>query len=75
MFDAGHDDRIVQRGIDDAFACQDMLARTPIESSWVSQVLAWFVAALRSIAHRGIDPERPTTIATSHALPSSNGIT
>jgi hypothetical protein len=66
MFDAGHDDQIVQRGIDEALACQDMLARTPIESSWVSQVVAWFVAALRSLAHREIDLERPTTTATSH---------
>ena len=74
MFDVGHDDRIVQRGIDEAFACQDMLVRTPIKSSWVSQMVAWFIAALRSIAHRGIDPGRPTTIATSHGT-SSNGIT
>jgi hypothetical protein len=66
MFDAGYDDRIVQRGIDEALACQDMLARTPIKSSWGSQVVAWFFAALRSIAHRGIDPERPITTATSH---------
>jgi hypothetical protein len=68
MFDAGHDDRIVQRGIDEALACQDMLVRTPFKSSWVSQVHAWFVAALQSIAHRGIDPERPTTTATSHGI-------
>jgi hypothetical protein len=66
MFDARHDDRIVQRGIDEALACQDMLARTPTKSSWVAQVVARFVAALRSIAHRGIDLERPTTTATSH---------
>ncbi len=65
MFDTGHDDRIVQRGIDEALACQDMLARTPLKLSWASHVVARFVAALRSIAHRGIDLERPTTTATS----------
>ena len=27
MLDAGHDDPIVQRGIDEALACQDKLAR------------------------------------------------
>jgi hypothetical protein len=64
MFDVGHD-RIVQRGIDEALACQDILARVPMKTSWVSQVVARFVAALRSIAHRGIDLERPTTTATS----------
>ena len=66
MFDAGHDYRIVQRGIDEALACQDMLARTPIKSPWVSRMVAWIVATLQSTAHRGINSEQPTTTATSH---------
>jgi len=66
MFDAGHDDGIVQRGIDEALACQDMLARTSIKSPWVSRMVASIGAALQSIAHRRINPERPTTTATSH---------
>jgi hypothetical protein len=57
---------IVQRGIDEALACQDMLARTPIKSPWVSRMVASIGAALQSIAHRRINPERPTTTATSH---------
>ena len=65
MFDAGHD-RIVQRGIDEALACQDMLARTPIKSSCMSQMVAWIVTAARSIAHRRMDPERQTAAAAPH---------
>jgi hypothetical protein len=66
MFDARHDDGIVQRGIDEALACQDMLARAPIKPSWVSQMLARIVATARSIAHRGIGPKRQTTAAAPH---------
>ncbi len=54
MFGAELNDRIVQRGIDEAFACQDMLRRTPAESSRLSQLRAWFAAAARAFAHRGV---------------------
>ena len=66
MFEAAHDDGIVQRGIDEALACQDMLARAPIKPSWVSQMVARIVAAARLIAHRGIGPERQSTAAAPH---------
>jgi hypothetical protein len=66
MFDERHDSRVVQRGIDEALACQDMLARTPIKSSWVSRMVAWIIAAVRSIAHRRMDPVRPTTTSAPH---------
>lgn len=66
MFDERHDDSIVQRGIDEALACQDMLARTPMKSSWVSQMVAWIVAAVRLMAHRGMDSEPQTAAAAPH---------
>ena len=54
MFAEGRDDRIVHRGIDEAFACQDMLRRPPAKPSLLSRVRAWFAAAARAFAHRGV---------------------
>jgi hypothetical protein len=54
MFGAELNDRIVQRGIDEAFACQDMVQRAPAKPSQLSQVRAWFAAAARAFAHRGV---------------------
>ena len=50
MFDAGHDDSIVHRGIDETFACQDMLARAPVTPSPLARVLIWIAAAISTVA-------------------------
>ena len=71
MFDAGHDNRIVQRGIDEALACQDMLARAPIKPSWVSRMVAWTVAAARSIEWTPSGKQSPRL----RAIPNSNETT
>jgi hypothetical protein len=47
MFDAGDDDRLIQRGIDEALACQDMLARAPIRPSLLARARAHLAAAGR----------------------------
>jgi hypothetical protein len=63
MFGEDPHGSIVQRGIDEALACQDMLERAPVEPTWSSRMVEWIVAAARSIARRGVAPERPTTAA------------
>ena len=45
MFDAGHNDSIFQRGIDESVSCRDMLARTPVKPSLLAQAVGWIVAA------------------------------
>jgi hypothetical protein len=45
VFGEGHHDSVVQRGIDEALACQDTLARTPVKPSLLAQAVAWIVAA------------------------------
>jgi hypothetical protein len=54
MVGEGRDDRVVQRGIDEAFACQDMLPRPPAQPSRLSRLRAWFAAVARAFAHRGV---------------------
>jgi hypothetical protein len=66
MFGEDSHGSIIQRGIDEALACQDMLERAPIKPSWASRIVAWITAAARSIAHRGMSSERQTTAATPH---------
>jgi hypothetical protein len=45
MFREGHHDSIIQRGIDEALACQDMLERAPIRPSVLARVRARLAAA------------------------------
>jgi hypothetical protein len=54
MFAEGRDDRIVHRGLDEAFACQDRLQRAPAKPSLLSRVRAWFATTARAFAHRGV---------------------
>lgn len=58
MFGQGHHDSIVQRGLDEALACRDMLQPAPAQPSPVSRLTARLVAAVRAIVHRGIAGER-----------------
>jgi hypothetical protein len=66
MFGEDPHGSIVQRGSAEALACQDMLERAPVKPSWASRMVASIVAAARSIAHRGVDPERQTPAAAPH---------
>ncbi len=72
MFGEVHNDSIVQRGIDEALACQDMLERTPPKPSLAARVAASIAAFIRSFARlkqatdRGVDRRlRATGIVTS----------
>lgn len=61
MVGEGRDTRIVQRGIDEAFACQDMLARAPVKPSWLTLAVIRVVAAARSMTGRKPKPTRQAT--------------
>ena len=67
MFGEGHHDSVVQLGIDEALACQDMLERTPVKPSWVSRMVARAVATARAIADRKTSLEHQSTAAAPHA--------
>ncbi len=60
---------IVQRGIDEALARQDMLERTPTKPSWLAQVVTRVVTTVRAIARRHPAPERQVTSAARHGTP------
>ena len=67
MFGEDHHDSLIQRGIDEALACQDMLERTPVKPSWVSRMVARVVATVRSIADHKTDLEHQATASVRHA--------
>ena len=67
MFGEGHHDSVVQRGIDEALACQDMLERSPVKPSLLSRAVMWVVAAARSIARRQPDPDLQVTSVAPHS--------
>src|SRR5688500_1878858 len=46
MFGEGHHDSIIQQGIDEALACQDMLARAPARSTVVAHVVGRLISRL-----------------------------
>jgi hypothetical protein len=52
MFGDGHHDSLVRPGIDEALACQDMLARTPVRPALIIRVLARLGAAVRGLGQR-----------------------
>jgi hypothetical protein len=56
MFGECHNDSIVQRGLDEALACQDMLERTPTTPSLWTRVISRIALAIHSIVPR--DPAR-----------------
>lgn len=45
-----HHESIVQRGIDEAVACQDMLERPPVQPSWRVRTATRLVAAIDAFA-------------------------
>jgi hypothetical protein len=52
MFGEDHNDAIDQRGLDEAFACQDMLERTPAKRFMLTEAIARVGDAIRAIVHR-----------------------
>jgi hypothetical protein len=66
MFGEGHHDSIVQPGIEEALACQDVLQRDPPSSSLLARSRAWLVAIVRAFA-RHKRPEAPHAVS-----PASN---
>jgi hypothetical protein len=62
MFGEGHHDSIIQRGIDDALACQDMLARAPIRPSLLARVRARLAAAGGGRAPRTLERTHRITL-------------
>ena len=67
MFGEGHHNSLVQRGIDEALACQDMLERAPIKPSWLSLMVTRVVTTARSIADRNTDLEHQPAATAPHA--------
>ncbi len=59
MFDEGRDNRTIQRGIDEAYACQDMLPRATPKPSLLSRALGRVLEAASSLARRALTRERP----------------
>jgi hypothetical protein len=69
VFGEGHHDSVVQRGIDEALACQDMLARTPVKPSLLAQAMAWFDAAAPwARAHHPVPKRRVPPPVTNGTL-------
>ena len=66
MFGEGHHDSLIQRGIDEALACQDMLERAPVKPSRLSQLITRVVATARSIADRKTGLEHQPAATASH---------
>ena len=56
MFGEGHHDSLVQHGLDEAFACQDMLERLPTTPTLLTRVISRIALAIHSIVPR--DPAR-----------------
>ena len=54
MVSEGRDDRTIRRGLDEVFACQDMVRRAPAKPSRLSRARAWFAAAARAFAPHGV---------------------
>ena len=54
MVGEGRDDRTIRRGLDEVFACQDMVQRAPGSAATASRARAWFAAAARAFAQRGV---------------------
>jgi hypothetical protein len=67
VFGEDHHDSLIQPGIDEALACQDMLERAPIKPSRLSQWVTRVVATARSIADRKTDLEHQGSATAPHA--------
>ena len=62
MIDTRYDDRTVQRGFDEALACQDMLARVPPKPSPRSRMAAWLAAMSTWFAARRLAARPEATL-------------
>ena len=60
MFESQHD-IMIQRGIDEAFSCQDMLARAPATPSIFARLWALMVTAVRTKMRPA--PATPPTVS------------
>jgi hypothetical protein len=58
VFGEGHHDSVVQRGIDDALACQDMLERAPVNPSRITRALAGLQAIVHGLVRRALAGRR-----------------
>jgi hypothetical protein len=67
MFGEDHE-AIVQRGIDEAFACQDMLARAPVRTPRWADLARKLVVTARSLARRVRVPAHRWTSAARHGV-------
>jgi hypothetical protein len=67
MFGEGHHDSLIQPGIDEALACQDMLERAPTKPSWLSQMVTRIIATARSIADRKPDLQHQANASAPYA--------
>lgn len=67
MFGADQDS-IIQRGIDEALACQDMLARTPVPPSRWARIVVYLVGLGQSVAYRLPRARRRRTPVVSHGI-------
>jgi hypothetical protein len=67
MFGENHDDSIVQRGIDEALACQDMLARVPVKPSLLTRVVARLVPLGNALIRRTPAPRERQPPAVRHS--------
>lgn len=54
-------DRIVQRGLDEARACRDMLAPAPVKPSLLRRIAARMTAFARSLRKRHVADDLPAT--------------
>ena len=68
MFGEDHHDSIVQRGIDEALACRDLLQPAPVKPPLLARVLSHIVVAGRAITRRDPAGERPVTAAAPHVM-------
>jgi hypothetical protein len=51
MFDEERTNRTIQRGMNEAFACQDMLSRAPAKRSPLARAVDAILDAARSLTH------------------------
>jgi hypothetical protein len=65
MFSEDRNNAIVQRGIDEALACRDMLEPVPARPSLLARVLATICAVLRAMQRNALGKQ-----ANRQAVPS-----
>ncbi len=71
MLGEDHHGSIVQRAIDEALACRDMLDRAPVKPSLATRV----VASIAAFVHSIVRLERATARGVNRPLPSTGIVT